>query len=774
MPLEAVGEKDYSLVGGKGYTLGRLLQAGFNVPPGFVVTTTAYRASAAANDWVQTDAPPAPIPSVVARAILSAYQDLGQGAVAVRSSALGEDARTTSFAGQYETVLDVVGDTALLQAVRCCWDSLQGERALAYSGGQAAAMAVVVQRMVPATRAGVAFTADPVSGRSDVVVVEAVAGSCAALVGGEATPHRYIVPKAQNHRCVGNDLLSSKHLATVTALAQTVEKWAGVPYDLEWAIDEAEAVHLLQARPITASGQELTHWTRDNVGEVIPEPVTPLSWSVLKPLGNVAFAGVLRRLGDYVTVAELFGRFYGRVYLNQTLFQQVMARFYPSQAGWRGIPRLMKAGLRLLWLFLRLPQEANCLIANLRSTPAPRSDVPAKELLAEAVVWREREAVVMETHLIVSVIGTLLCQVLEKAVGPADAVMLLGRPARARRTGHEYALDQLARQIAADERLRMQIMTIAPDQWRKRLAETETGQAVLGELQHFLDRYGHYALQEFELGAPRWRDDPTLVLSALQSRVRTLGAAESEPASLGIGPSPTPFCLHPAALLARAARRFTALREELKASFVLAHSYLRSLYLALGKAMAAAEALEEPSAIFFLAHDELADWIEGRLSPQETSARVTARRAEWEVEQQHTAPFALAQRPDGQILAQERDLALKEGGLLLCGIPASPGVFAGRARVARSLAEAAALEPGEVLVVPAVTPGWAPLLRVAGALVTEIGGILSHGAIIAREYGLPAVLNVTDATRHVRTTQLILVDGSKGTVRLHESADHEY
>jgi phosphohistidine swiveling domain-containing protein len=790
--FDQVEEVDYDQAGGKGYTLARLRRAGFPVPSGFIVTTDAYRAFATSNglvphvaDTLADDDPAAAsariwadfeeaeMPPALAAAIRDAYLAFGEGEVAVRSSALAEDDEAASFAGQYETILGIVGCDALIAAVRRCWASLWSERALAYRGclgfeGDEVAMAVVVQEMVPTAQAGVAFTLDPVSGRRGMVVVEAVAGKGDALVGGQAAPHRYVIPKGTDNRHAGDDLLTGEHLAAVVALAAAVEVWAGAPQDVEWALDEVGRLHLLQARPITALGPRgSVWWTRDNVGEVVPEPMTPLSWSVLEPLSNGAFAEALHRLGvGEVSSSRLFDRFYGRVYFNQTLFQEVIGRYYLSYSGWRGLLRLVRVFLHLF----RLPREAARLITSVRTASTPRLDPAVEMLLSEVEVWRRRETMVMEIHHIAGVIGTLLCQTLEKVVGRgATAALLVGSSGvRSAKTGE--ALTFLARQVATNETLRERVLVTPPQQLAQLLAEMEAGRAVLAGLQCFLDEYGHRASQEFELAEPRWRDDPVPVLMALQAQVRVLGADGAGGGRAREGGRPDMFPrLHPWTLLAREARRFAALRENLKDAFVLTHDHMRRLYLALGEVMTCAGVLGEATAVFFLTHEEIVEWSIGWLSAEEAQTRAAARQGEWERMWRRSAPFALEQKPSGRLVPQERTLPSWDGeAQVLQGVPVSPGTFAGHARVARTSAEAAALEPGEVLVASAVTPGWAPLLWAAGGLVTEIGGVLSHGAIIAREYDLPAVLNIADATRLIRTGQLVHIDGLQGVVRIME------
>ncbi|RLC95010.1 MAG: hypothetical protein DRI77_10430 [Chloroflexi bacterium] len=770
LTLDEASGRDHA--GGKGYALARLRQAGFPVPPGFVVT-------AAALDENEGEM----LPSLAA-AICDAYRALGKGAVAVRSSALAEDGDAASFAGQYETFLNVAGCDALLTAVRRCWVSLRNERGLAYRrhlgrDESVPAMAVVVQRMVPAAQSGVAFTLDPVSGQGDVVIVEAVAGTGESLVSGQVAPDRYIVRREDAPLEIAGGLLDEERLSAVVNLARQVEAWAAQPQDVEWALDEAGQVYLLQARPITVvptrnqafQKKPGFYWTRDNVGEVLPDPVTPLSWSVLEPLGNRAFAGLLRRLGisDYPDEG-LFARFYGWVYFNQTLFQGMMSHFYPSRAGWRAAPRLALTALRALLLLRRLPAESERVVNAILEHRRAEKDL---------VFWRGLGAETMQVHLAVTVMAELLYQTLDNllarwADGTTTAAALTTGLGEMRSAEAGQSLADLAEQARRDESLRALVLTTDSQALPARLAETEVGRAFWTRIEAFLAEHGHSAAQEFELAAPRWRDDPIIILSALQASVRASENSAADPGRIRretVAQVEKRLNLPQRVIFRRLlhlAQMFTATRENLKYHFVIAHSRLRDLYLALAGQCVAAGQLSEPDDIFFLTADQVVELTEGKLA---VSAIVSERRRAWKVERETAPPRAFEQMGDGRL----RPVSLHaetggDGAQLLRGFAASPGSYTGRARVLRSPTDGDGIEPGEVLVAPATSPGWAPLFLTAGALVTEIGGVLSHGAIIAREYGLPAVLNVAGATRHIRSGQLVHVDGYRGTVQLLEEA----
>jgi pyruvate,water dikinase len=558
-------------------------------------------------------------------------------------------------------------------------------------------------------------------------------------------------------------------------------------------------VYLLQARAITAVPTrnvmrnqvfqkkpgfcDAVCWTRDNVGEVIPDPVTPLSWSVLDPLGNCSFAGVLRRLGlGPYPEAGLFGRFYGYVYFNQTLFQAMMSRFYPSRAGWRAAPRLALTALRALLLVRRLPGEGEGVIEMVRQRRRSEEGLDLAALTTGQVWdrlagWRHLGVAVMEVHLLVSVMAELLYQALDKlsarwSDGQVTAAALTTGLTGVRSAESGQALTALARQICQDERLRGLVLATPAEALPAQLVETDAGRALWSQVEDFLHEHGHCAAQEFELAAPRWRDEPAIVLGVIQAHVRAArgrsrGAA---PARLQAVAQIEERLWLPKRWLFRQLLRWTqsfiVARENLKYHFVVAHSRLRQLYLALAGQFVAAGQLTGPDDVFFLTEDEVEALAGG--SGESVLDLVSKRRQARTKDRQTEPPLAFEQWADGRLRPASLSPVPEGGGQLLHGFAASPGSYTGRARVLHSPSAGAAMEPGEVLVAPATNPGWAPVLLAAGALVTEIGGVLSHGAIIAREYGLPAVLNVAGATRYIRTGQIVCVDGSQGTVRLLE------
>ncbi|MFC1736995.1 PEP/pyruvate-binding domain-containing protein, partial [Candidatus Hydrogenedentota bacterium] len=354
-----IGQGDLSLVGGKGLNLGLMTNAGFDVPPGFCLTSEAFPSSA--------NGQPTPMADDVREALIEAYSEMGQGLVAVRSSAIGEDLPDASFAGQQETFLSIEGADALVDAVIACWNSLWTERAIVYRRDhempeEEAIMCVVVQRMIDADSAGVMFTVNPITGTPGEYFVEAVWGLGEPLVSGDVTPDRYSVDK--NGRMM-IETAFKKTMLTLSGAAEVPEdkreasvlnedaikelvdvgarihEYYGGGQDIEWATENGQ-FYILQARPVTVvlSGlskaelrtkeieklRELAYdgeviWSNFSVSEVINAPL-PMTYAIFSRImsGEGGYGAAMRELGyDFAGEAVTQGLvdlIFGRTYLN--------------------------------------------------------------------------------------------------------------------------------------------------------------------------------------------------------------------------------------------------------------------------------------------------------------------------------------------------------------------------------------------------------------------------------------------------------------------------
>jgi rifampicin phosphotransferase len=771
--LDAITEPDRPRVGAKAFTLARLRQRGFPVPDGFVLPADAPVGAAAV-----------------------AYARLG-GAVAVRSSSTAEDTAEASFAGQYRTVLGVVDEEALREAVRLCRESAGAATAYAQALGAAAgSMAVLVQRMAAPSAAGVVFTEDPRN--PTALLVEAHPGLGEAVVSGSRTPDRYVVDRKSGAHQGGPvaGCLDEPGLRAVVELARRVETTLGAPQDVEWALGPGGPV-LLQARPITveAEEQQRPDWprlTRANVGEVLPDPVTPLTWSTVGTFLEHAFRGVAEEAGLVTAGTGPFLVLYRRrLYMNLSLSVEVARRLpgvtaadaerlvlgggasgAPPPLRVMAFPRLVRVGLRLLGLARRLP-------ARVLEAEAAVRELPGREVLEHAGqkalaryldVFAQRGKELAFTHVAASgacgfrlaLLGGLLGR-----LAPGDVEGRVNRLVTGlldvASTAPTFALEALAEDVDRHE---------GWVEWLRRAAGRPSAEGVLADappvlaarLQGFLDRFGHRAVSEGELAAPAWEDDPRPLLAALAALAEGERTAEwsrraraevrrADEEALLARPGPIRRALLRSAI--HGAQDAVRERERTKSLTVALVHHGRRIARASARHLAASGALARVDDVFFLELDELRRALLGRAPGR---ALIERRR------RRHQREGALPAPREVDLSGAEARPA--SGGR---GIGVSAGVAIGPARVLLP-GDALRLEPGEVLVTTVLDAALGPLLATATGAVAEIGGTLSHGAVVARELGVPCVVDVREATRRFRTGDRLVVDGSAGTVEIEAGA----
>jgi pyruvate,water dikinase len=771
--------------GGKARGLGQLARAGFSVPPGFaIIDATA--------DGLPPD-------------LLDRARSLGP-LVAVRSSAAAEDGDGKSYAGQLETLLDVsTSGPGLEEAVRQCLRSAGSDRVLAYAGaGAQAGMAVVVQAMVKPALAGVLFTIDPVSGRRDHLVIDAVRGLGERLVSGEATPEHLLLSRRQQ-AVLSRDLVEPEPLVS-DALAQrlavealAIEAAFGKPLDLEWAIDGLGQVHWLQARPITTLGADPDEldtpppgegdvYTRSNIGEMMPGLVTPLSLSVSARGIDVGLQRMQVELGVLPAVSEQFlivGAFSGQLFLNLTrlarigthvagatvdrMCQAVCGRVIPeldagplASTASRAV-RALRYGLYLLaapWKPRRMVRR----IAGLRfeaPTAPPRAQWDALDQ-ARCVFYD-----VCDDHTVSSALsGAMAPAILEIVAGGqpvtdvhhARAAELMGDASGVESADIAAGAERLADVIAAApgrERF-VELSVEAAARWLAEEGPAEPRAAFAA----YLARHGHRSVRELELRERSWAEDPTPLVAMLQAAVRArlggLARVTSRPTAAAL-----PFWWRPLVALAHLGVRT---REASKSQLVRCGRAFRAAYLRLAEALLREGALPDVDAAFFLSHEELG--LLARGEGAHLPALALARREAQAVQAATVFPPLFSGCP----AAVRVGPVAADGALVLTGRPVSRGVAEGRACVVRSLSEARAIEPGDVLIAPITDVGWTPYFGAIAALVTDLGSAVSHGAVVARECGLPCVVNTGLGTSTFRTGDRVRVDGTRGTVELLERA----
>lgn len=791
--LDEMSAADAAAFGSKGANLGELARMGVPVPPGFVVAASVYAAHAercglnealapliATGDWAAVERGASellestPLDTALTATLSKARRRLNSDAVAVRSSAVAEDLAGASFAGQYETLLNVRTDQELQRAVLACWASLWRRRVLDYrsrrsidhgSGG----MAVLVMAMVPADASGVLFTVDPVAHRSDRILIEAVAGLGEALVSGETTGAVYRVDRASLDVVdrEGRDaLLPPRQVAELCRLSLEVERHFACPQDIEFAV-AGDEISLLQARPITTLGravaESLEPLGKPTVSDRLMKPLVDERYVIApRPLDCITYTRCvgaaihgMRRIGAIITAddeAAFRSRIWHQAY-----------RFPPHRLTWRVFLgslwqlRLLKTDWLAWW------EEGPGPALREVSAPVDLAGLDDATLLRRAdhilVTWegplKERmyAASAYRTEIWLKLLVTLA--VGRRRCDQVTARLLGGIPQPTLEANE--ALWRLSRRSRDVPEVRDAVRDLALE----RLERTTVGRTFLGEFGAFLDVYGHRDGSCWYLSTPTWRREPMQVWRLLRAMMdvdeppRDLEQARSEHrAARDLVERRlrfVPGLRRSFRRLLDAIRSLTAFREHSHFDLTRPLSALQDIAAEWGRRLAARGVLGEPEDVFYLTHDEVRAWLLGEAPAPEDVRDVLARRhatyqlvnTRWQAERHE----------DGT-----RDAALK-------GIATSPGAVRGRARIVRGEHQFERLQPGEILVCPYTNPAWTPLFATAAAIVTETGGAASHAAIIAREYGIPAVMSVPEATRVLADGTEIVVDGNRGTVR---------
>jgi pyruvate,water dikinase len=868
--LDQIGEDDGHRVGAKGLRLAQLARAGLPVPLGFCVTTAAFRAfldaSGLTGSGPRSDAlTEAKVPPEVARVVRRAYWELvsessrSSLSVAVRSSATAEDLPEASFAGQYDTFLNVGPDgdlASLLSAIRACWCALWGNRARTYVESRGLdldgeiEMAVIVQQQVEAEAAGVLFTLNPLTGREEEMMLEAVWGLGEPLVSGRVEPDRYVVNhydrqvlrREHTEQAVmlgaadGGGLhelpaphgpvLDDAQLFELAELGYQVQALHGHPQDVEWALSSGR-FFVLQARPLTAFqfDPELGQWTSANHREVLPGFASPLSISLsLEREYGRALAEMFRdlKMGEAPS-GTVWGRpFFGRAYWNVGLVKRFAAlipgfkeRTFDATVGieptYEGdglttpwTPRTVLRAVPVLFALSKRYEscwrEAASFADRFRREEEPQIAAvdPASLSDDELARWVRRMVDLHErTNHVAITVSLLAAQAQddlapmlddinrrlppEEAIAFGDLITGLGEVGTAKPT---LELWELARRAHQDSQIAEAVAGGRPGGIPERLEAVPAGRAFWGEVQTFLHCYRYMSRVDEDLAQPRWEEDPSFVLTTLQAYVRMLGddrahlrdpveqlAAQREVArsaevraisALSQGWRRLwPFGRRSFRTQLERVRRYVWWREEMRVVASRAFYHCRRFFVELGHRWVSKDWLKEPRQIFLLRWDAIEAALQGRLG-QEEIREVIDRYRRLRTAYRNFEPPGVIGRG-----VRPKDPVARRGGSLE-GTACSGGQATGYARVVRNLEEARMLREGEILVAPYTNPGWTPIFNLAAGLIVETGGLLSHGAVVAREYGIPTVVGVGGATRLLRTGQIVTVDGSLGVVRVVE------
>ncbi len=769
---------DPAKFGAKAATLGQLRAWGYPVPPGYVM---------------QAGDDPA--------ALLAIAQPSATQPVVVRSSAQDEDTESVSAAGVYQSFLNIASREALAQTMVLCFASYQSPSAVQYRqdrGLPERGIAVIVQQQVMGQFSGVAFSRDPISRCGDAVVIEALPGGAEQVVSGQVTPEQYrvivqpddipstaemdpsaswVLPDALTLSLEGTGKTPARLLQQVAYLARHLEvRFQGIPQDLEWSFD-GDTLWLLQSRPITTL-QPI--WTRKIAAEVIPGAIRPLTWSINRPLtcgvwGEI-FTVVLgdRARGlDFADTATLHN---AHAYFNATLLGDIFRRMGlppeslefltrgakfsrpPLGSTLANIPGLLRLLGRELKLERQFTQDQTTRFSpGLEAlTATPRDTLTPAELLAriDQVLALLRQVTYYNIMAPLSfALRRAILRVPEEALDPSQNAEVAA-------VDRLRAIAQATRQIFSAEQLDRitngsTLMTT--------LAESTDGGTILAQIERFLHDYGYLSPVGTDIAVDTWQENPAPVRELLAQFV-----VHPPPAKGGTTSSTSPAKID-------IAQRRLDLKGRVNTLYNRLLAELRWSILAIEAQWLQQGYLQEPGDIFFLTLEDLNGLI---LAPQPPSweliqGRVAARRAQFKADQHRQAVPYLVFGHEPPALERLLTTSPTPGLQQLSGIGASAGVVEGPLRVMTQL-EAVELGTGPfILVVPYTDAGWAPLLARAQGLIAEVGGRLSHGAILAREYGIPAVMDVANATQRLHTGQWVRLNGQTGLVEVLESTTRQ-
>jgi len=771
---------DVHIYGQKAATLAHLKKLGYPVPMGWVL---------AAGDDPQS--------------LIAVLNPSPQFPLIVRSSAIGEDSEGASAAGQYESIADITKREELQPAVNRCFESYHRAAATQYRRDLEVpdcAIAVLIQQQVCGVFSGVAFSRDPILQSGEMVVIEALPGSASQVVSGRLTPETYrvfveddglqrteksaipvgivsriarspdhaqswIMPDELTLEVEGVGQVPPRIIQQVAYWARQLEAhYQGTPQDLEWSYD-GQTLWLLQTRPITTL---LPIWTRKIAAEVIPGLICPLTWSINRPLtcgvwGDL-FTLVLGKRSQGLNFDETATLHYSRAYFNASLLGQTFrqmglppeslefltkgAKFSkpPLVSTLRnsvGLIRLLRRELSLVKDFDRCDRlQMTPALAELARHPS--------ENLSELELLNRIDFILnlLKSGTYYSILAPLSAA-LRKALFKVDDASLDNSA-----TPEIAALRSL--QALADSarstlsKSLVDTASLASSDLFKALNAIPEGQIILAKFDQLLEQYGYLSEVGTDIAVPTWKEAPTPIRELF--------------AQFCVDPTPPPLITKQLRGGARTVQHRTNIKGRVTEIYSRLLAELRWSFLALEQQWLKTGRLLQLGDIFYLEVQEIRQLIESKEATIKMNVNdlVAQRRSQLDRDRELLdIPFLAYGNSPPTPTISKRPIVQH-----LQGIGASPGIVEGQVKIVTTLAALPDIGKDTILVVPYTDSGWAPLLARAGGLIAEVGGRLSHGAIVAREYGIPAVMDIQNATQRLQDGQLVRIDGQQGTIEV--------
>ncbi|MBD2137551.1 glycerol-3-phosphate acyltransferase [Anabaena sp. FACHB-1237] len=746
-------ELDPEIVGTKAANLSQIKRWGYSVPKGWVL-------------------PPHEDP----RALIEYLQPSPLSPLVVRSSAIGEDTETASAAGQYQSILNVTNAEELREAIAQVRESYHHPVAVKYRNDRhvkEASMSVLIQQQVQSIYSGVAFSRDPISQQGEATIIEAMNGSATQVVSGKMTPEEYRVvvvgdKKLSCSEFTGNGKIPPALIKQVAYIARGLEKrYRGIPQDVEWSYD-GQVFWVLQTRPITTL---LPIWTRKIAAEVIPGIIHPLTWSINCPLTCGVWAEFFSLVLGEKTSSLNFGNMatlhYSQAYFNATLLGEIFLAMglppesleFLTRGGSISKPPLNSTLSNLPGLTKLLKRELDLekdFKWDYRQVFIPEltklSNIVIEELSAEQLLTRVDIILeLLKKGTYYSILAPLSAAIRQMILGISqEAIDHSVTPEMA----SLRSLQILA--LETKEILNTHNYEIEPENIFSHLAEIPEGRKIITEFNELIEDYGYLSQVGTDIAVPTWKEKPEMVQQLFIQIIQN-----NEIKSLNDVGEKRSMIQRRVDLKGRVTEVYSRLLAELRWTFLA----LENIWLKSG-------IFTQTNDIFFLEIEEIRDLVvqEHRLDFASREQlldnildKIEHRRSQYLQDSQIKVipTIVYGNNPPSPVIP-----TINPSESVLRGIPASQGKIQGRVKILRNLQAATNIDKNTILVVPYTDSGWAPMLVQAGGIIAESGGKLSHGAIIAREYGIPAVMDIKDATYILEDGQQVTIDGSLGIVEL--------
>lgn len=745
-------------VGSKAANLAYLRSLGYGVPNGWIL-----------------------LPGDDPQALLDYIDPSLEHPFVVRSSAMGEDTETASAAGQYLTILNITNKGELQTAILDCLSAYNHPYAVKYrkdKGQFDQGMALLIQKKIQGTFSGVVFSRDPVNPFNNYVIIEALPGAANQIVSGKITPEQYQV---EVYNELENDVINIKNgeqtklrnipdfvIEQVAILARDIETlYHGIPQDIEWSYD-GETLWILQTRSIT-NLQPI--WTRKIASEVIPGVICPLTWSINKPLtcgvwGDI-FTLVLREKATDLDFSETATLHYQQAYFNATLLGKIFRRMglppesleFLTRGTKMTKPSLGSTISNLPGLFRLLKREWT--VKKDFWEDYQKQFKPQLEILQHQDIYQlSSQELLQNIEQILSLLkpATYYSILAPLSLALRQAILKVSPENLDNSVTPEIASLQSLEKLAHEINLLIKRENIDnKEDLFIILEKSQKGQNLIQEFYQIVEKYGYLSDVATDISIPCWQDNPDIVKILLSQLIKN-----SEQRKNVSRKNNNNWKIN----LVQTRLDLKGKVTEIYSQFL---AQLRWHFLALSHHLIETQVIQESQDIFELTYGEIIDIIKDKNHNNyvELNKKISERKHKFKINQNlKRIPYIVY----GNItpIPDSEPKSLSNSSRKFQGIGASFGQAEGYIKICRNFQEIEEIKANTILVIPYADSGWSPLLANADGIIAEVGGALSHGAIIAREYGIPAVMNIDHATEVFREGQKVKIDGQQGIIEVLE------